>query len=525
MKRMLTNIRMGLALPIALLAVSITWGEKVSYIDRYGLVTSSTCDLLKQNTDGVGCPSSSCYLVQGEISSGSITCSNNFNIVLADGAKLSVNGGIDAGSNELRIYGQIFQTGVLEVANSNGVGIKASKIEIDGGLVSVKATQQAIWGLLDVVFSGGSAEAKCYGSNDESTCGSIGTNSDGRISIYWVDSLYAKTYNTTKMMVCPKFKDRNGNTTYGNTKKDNGSNDAVSGEYVTGFNSTLKEKVIFPNNVVLIVDYNIDGIEHRYRAFINGEYTGSTVVEAFEFKQVGAISFARAFTPNQPATVVLPFTLTGNSTVNADFYRLKSVEQNHCSWMAKVKKMKSLPKADTPYVIKPRANKLIFTIDPTNKPEITSSGNGSVKVSGDKWIFNGVYSYKTWENDGRRNLAYAWNAADGNFGKVTDVTWATPFRAYLEKASASVMLDPTKCTCAQHPALAKSVSEISGIPEVIDVKFIDEDENGEYTTSMGRMNTRTGEFEMLQDYDLKGRKLNGAPKARGAYYGKKVLKK
>jgi len=63
------------------------------------------------------------------------------------------------------------------------------------------------------------------------------------------------------------------------------------------------------------------------------------------------------------------------------------------------------------------------------------------------------------------------------------------------------------------------------LPESIDVLFIDEDENGEQTTFMARMNTRTGEFKMLRNYDLKGRKLNGAPKARGAYYGKRVLNK
>jgi hypothetical protein len=38
----------------------------------------------------------------------------------------------------------------------------------------------------------------------------------------------------------------------------------------------------------------------------------------------------------------------------------------------------------------------------------------------------------------------------------------------------------------------------------------------------------TGEFKMNYDrgkFDLKGRRVNGSNNARGAYYGKKVLKK
>ena len=62
------------------------------------------------------------------------------------------------------------------------------------------------------------------------------------------------------------------------------------------------------------------------------------------------------------------------------------------------------------------------------------------------------------------------------------------------------------------------------LPESLDVVIAStEGENG--TTSIGRINVRTGEFIMNRNYDIKGRKLNGAPKARGAYYGKKVLKK
>ena len=112
----------------------------------------------------------------------------------------------------------------------------------------------------------------------------------------------------------------------------------------------------------------------------------------------------------------------------------------------------------------------------------------------------------------------------GKFGKVSTSSTAPAMRAYFRKKDADV-----KIVCSSpspRPAAFGESAIISDIPEIIDVELIDDDEDGEHTTFVGRMNTRTGElFQMKRDYDLKGRKLNGAPTARGAYYGKKVIKK
>ena len=80
------------------------------------------------------------------------------------------------------------------------------------------------------------------------------------------------------------------------------------------------------------------------------------------------------------------------------------------------------------------------------------------------------------------------------------------------------------------PAAPGVYYSVNFVPEeTIDVEFVKAsiDGSGEGTTvvAKGRWNTRTGEFKMLRTYDVKGRKLNGTPKTRGAYYGKKVLKK
>ena len=67
---------------------------------------------------------------------------------------------------------------------------------------------------------------------------------------------------------------------------------------------------------------------------------------------------------------------------------------------------------------------------------------------------------------------------------------------------------------------------VSVLPERMKVVLVEDGDDGvEHTTVIGHINTRTGEFKMERAYDLKGRKLNGTPKARGAYYGKKKLVK
>ena len=59
----------------------------------------------------------------------------------------------------------------------------------------------------------------------------------------------------------------------------------------------------------------------------------------------------------------------------------------------------------------------------------------------------------------------------------------------------------------------------------MNVVIVSSTDGNEQTTAIGRIDTRSGEFKMNRNYDLKGRKLNGTHQARGAYYGKKVLKK
>ena len=74
------------------------------------------------------------------------------------------------------------------------------------------------------------------------------------------------------------------------------------------------------------------------------------------------------------------------------------------------------------------------------------------------------------------------------------------------------------------------VKSIGELPKMISVVRDDDGKNGsEQTTVIGQLNTRTGEFTLHRSVDrvfnLKGQAYSkDARKARGAYYGKKVLK-
>ena len=278
-------------------------------------------------------------------------------------------------------------------------------------------------------------------------------------------------------------------------------------------------------------------IDEKYTAIINGDFSGEGRVDFASPVKVDSIAYNRKFTPLKPATVVLPFDLPEGSSVNAKFYYLESVKQVGMSWKATMRNIGAgnLPVANTPYAV-------ILQNDETLKFELAGQATFqtddifSTKVSDGKWQFVGVYSYKVWEEgNGELGLAYAFagsdnvgGAAKGEFGKIktgeNSTPYANPLRAYLRKTDESVQLvNPVpkgRPAMLGESSLASLYNE--DLPETIDVEFVDDDGK---TSFVSRMNTRTGEFEMLRNYDLKGRKLNGKPAAHKAYYGKKIIKK
>ena len=307
----------------------------------------------------------------------------------------------------------------------------------------------------------------------------------------------------------------------------------------------LKVTLVKPTYGAVAIAKADDGKIH---ATINGDYEGTEKLSIPEAIEVDAIDYNRELDVETPVTALLPVTLPAGTTVNADFYTLEKVEQvEGMKWQATMTYIgkNNLPQPNTPYaVILPKGqtklefdlkgNKATVQTGDINKvcglSDCTLDENGQIT---DDWFFTGTYAYKQWNTgDEELGLAYAFAASDnpdgaakGKFGKIKAGAFANATRCYLRKRDANVKLQQQNQ--AQQVAASPYVARysINNLPETIDVEFVKDDEKGGRTVLHGRMNTVTGEFKMLRDYDLKGRKVNSTNRARGAYYGKKVMKK
>ena len=535
--------KLGYTLPIALFMAVNGWGITANYIDENGRPAKMECTLIDQsylNSNHNNMPNKTCFAVNSTISlDGRVLSHYDITLILSDIANLTINydspsdnqHALEAKDNsdnlhDIKIYGQKNQTGSLTVNSTTSSylsrGISAQNIYIYGGHVTATSNaRDAIWANGDIDIYGG------YISATSNATGYDGIESEtGNININWVNSLYASSYSTPLGAV---------NFTNGlSLKGDNGTN-------YSGSNPSIAGKTLTPADYLVQFVTNADNSK---RAIIDGE--SSSTLNIPSATNVVSIDYNRTFTAGVPATVVLPFSLPEGATTNAKFYRIIDVVQleNTCAWNATAKNITKIdnipdyPEANIPYIVLlDNGGKLTFDLHGATATFATTTNpitNPTTTVSDGKWSFIGVYSFKEWkENDEDLGLAYAFagsnenNIKQGKFGKIaiaedaatTGYPYANPFRAYLKKRDSDVRLQCPQAVLGQNSA-QYSLDHNS---EIIDVQFIDEDENGGKTTFMARMNTRTGEFTMLPNYDAKGRKI-AAPKVRGAYYGKKVLK-
>ena len=268
---------------------------------------------------------------------------------------------------------------------------------------------------------------------------------------------------------------------------------------------------------VKIYTYASDG---RKEAVINGNYTGTDVVEISSDIPVNSVTLDRTFKQNVLSSLFLPFSISASQISGATkIYKFNRVAQNDEGiWKVKVSAVTDLT-ANTPYMVLPSDDgKLTFNIDDpvafntTTGPETHSVINGT-------WEFKGVYAHVDFDEnfpDVSRVYGFAAQAADGykagDFVKVGIGADIPAMRAYLVHHSAP---------------LQKSSAGVLGqsvIPDVIEIEI--ENENG-IVVQTGKLNTVTGEVRMDRWFDLKGRKLNSKPTVKGTYYknGKRVIVK
>ena len=441
-----------------------------------------------------------------------LTCEGDCNIILADNSVNTVEGFY---SDYPGIYVPVGKTltisgsGSLETRGGRrgagiggGNGIDCGNIVISGGTVTARG------GMYAAGIGGG------YG-------GSVGyiTITDGVTKVTATRGTYV-LYSI-------------GEGHYGTR---NGAITIAGKKYDAGFE---QETYVYPVSdfAAVKITENQNG---GYRAIVNADYTGTQTLNIPDAVVVDEVDFKRSLTPLTPATTVLPFTLPEGTTLNARFYYVKAVEQVGCSWNATMKYIGTgkLPEANTPYAVILNEGESKLKFDMHGKQATVQTGDIADKVDETgKWYFKGLYSYRVWRDtdegdDNEIGLAYGFagsnekGIAKGEFGRIVDGAYAVPMRSYLRKKDASVRLN---CAAAARAwgAGANNAGLANANANVITVNFVEDDENGEErTTAVGHLNSVTGEFKIDRWYDLKGRRINNVNRAaKGAYYGKKVLKK
>lgn len=283
-----------------------------------------------------------------------------------------------------------------------------------------------------------------------------------------------------------------------------------------------------------------------------------------------SVVLKRTFDANVSSTIVLPFSFTVG-TVDATFYTFNGVKQDSTSedtskYVATWKGVEAgtVMDADTPLGFKSSVatSSITFenvTISPTfTCSESVCTSKSVVTESVGNWDFNGTYNFRYFSETGEVGKAYGYASkaktvdeseiAAGQFVKAGENAKIRPMRAYLiykPKQLGRPCLDGALCA----PEAASSVE----LPSSIDVRFIEPkfrliDPSGLPSKNKDSASVVSDEFDttLFDDgflkiqkkrvmfaprkssdawFDMKGRRHNGKPTAKGTYYnnGKRVI--
>ena len=332
------------------------------------------------------------------------------------------------------------------------------------------------------------------------------------------------------------------------------------GDKETGFIS--ESPFVYPTPIADFAAVQIYKYDNNItRAELDGNYTGEGEASAINITDevdVDEVEFNRTFPKNTYSTIVLPFNVNtanvsgldavlryngiGKDKDGNDAIRMKVVwatkkwvedndirnDKNELVQYAPVNM-----EANTPYLIRMGDD----TFKVKGGVTIVPTDEAVTKFDEWEWEFRGTWEYKKW-NAGDKELGYAYgfaatpsdesNIKVGDFVKVGEGAWISPMRAYLVSNNIPVQAIRANGNYVMRPSAVRKE-----LPELMSVIIGgDEDSSEEQTTVIGHFNTRTGEFKMNRNrnagartFDLKGRYVGDkANRARGAYYGKKVLK-
>ena len=273
---------------------------------------------------------------------------------------------------------------------------------------------------------------------------------------------------------------------------------------------------------------------------------------------VPLLRYKRTFTNGKPVTVMLPFNFTksafkkGGSSdgLTGHFYEFKGIRLDvnvSNKWVAVMKEVGSddanevtTMKANTPYLYVPDEEPQYWYIDNGGSGvNIFTEGNeggnkvtpydGTADFAWNKWNFKGTYQPRYWsdsENPEEIGKVY------GFAGATKEVDEKPVVAGDFVRAKSGAKIRPTSCYLmwtgyepdnAPARALTRSAAaEEEELPQRITVKLISA--SGE-VTSIGEIDTKTGDVTFDGWYTIDGVRLSGKPSTKGIYInnGKKVV--
>lgn len=264
-------------------------------------------------------------------------------------------------------------------------------------------------------------------------------------------------------------------------------------------------------------------------AFIDDESNETPVIE--KDINVDSVYYSRVFKASVPSTLMLPFSVPTWKTGLSVFEYVDVVKDcDNCEYRINVRTNYSQEvKANTPYVVISEGRDLAisFNLKDINPSYVTlntiNKSKGALFTRGSyDWNIIGTYEYIKFTKPAG---IYGFAAKNKNETKMGDFKKAAcnekscafirPFRAYLQ------------CSMTKKASAVKGLAKVAeetldNLPETIEVRVVDADSG---TTSLGRINTYTGEFIKNDDrwYDMKGRKLQHKPTAKGTYYNNRKM--
>lgn len=528
--------------PVALLCSSV-WAD-ISYIDENGaeIFVKEGGYTVLDNDNVKTSLAAGWYVVEGHVNfDKQIYCTGDVHLILADGAELvgekgeQVTGtpsGIYVGNNfSLTIYGQKKQSGAIRISGFNQ-GIGADNISILGGGVDIRNTESnGIYATGDLVIKNSSVYVSSNISHGISVQNGTLTIDGAKVEAVVSNSnhgIYAKTIvldwskNTSSTSINASsiyLPSSPSNITIAEGKSFINDNELYSG-------SVPVEKIINKT----MVPYDPPIVSTAEGAVVNGNYNGvNTIAESYLaagfVKSPASVTINRNFSVGTYSTLMLPFDVnTANLTGVQEILRYSNIEERNNKDVIVMKRVWNASLAHqalaayTPYMVKMSSS----TLEVDGGVTFADSTSTGTVVDGDcvsecVLKFYGSFAYKKWTDDELNSqTVYGFAAEDlnsvkvGQFVKVGGGASIRPFRAYMANMANTINTNGN----------GKPVVS-SNLPDEIDV-VVDDDE---HTTVIGRLNTRSGEFMMNRDYDLKGRHVGNKAKVQGAYYGKKVLKK